>query len=76
MFVFLYSYLEIALYRLYVFVSKDNKIVVNGSAISLTRYMNQYHKRDGDTNEHNGYHYFTYNGVLIYDMWQSLVRTK
>lgn len=54
----------------------DNKIVVNGSEVSLTRYMNLYHKRAGDTNEHNGYQYFTYKGILIYDMWQSLVGAK
>ena len=58
------------------FEVRDNKIVVNGSTISLTMYMNQYHKRDGDTNEHNGYQYFTYNDIPIYDMWQSLVRAK
>ena len=54
----------------------DNKIVVNGSDITLTGYMNKYHKRGGSTNEHNGYQYFTYKNILIYDLWQSLVGAK
>ena len=44
--------------------------------MTLSRYMNEYHKRKGSTNEHNGYQYFTYKGTLLYDMWQDLVRVK
>ena len=58
------------------FVVHDNKIVVDGSEITLTSYMNKYHKRAGNTNEHNGYQYFTYKNILIYDLWQSLVGAK
>lgn len=58
------------------FKVQGNKIVVDGSIITLTKYINQYHKRNGNTNEHNGYQYFTYKGVLIYDMWQNLVGVK
>lgn len=58
------------------FKVRNKKIVVNGYEISLTNYMNQYHKRPGNTNEHNGYQYFTYKNDKIYDMWQSLIRCK
>ena len=58
------------------FKVQGNKIVVGNSNMSLTKYMNQYYKRNGNTNEHNGYQYFTYKGVLIYDMWQNLVGAK
>ena len=58
------------------FKVQDNKIVVNDSDMTLTNYMNKYYKRNGNTNEHNGYQYFTYKGILIYDMWQSLVGAK
>lgn len=58
------------------FKVRDNKIVVGSAEITLTSYMNQNYKRGGKTNEHNGYQYFTYKGVLIYDMWQSLVGCK
>ena len=55
---------------------KNNKIVVGDSEMTLTNYMNKYHKRGGNTNEHNGYQYFTYKGILIYNMWQDLVGVK
>ena len=58
------------------FEVQDNKILVGDSKVTLSTYMNQYYKRSGSTNEHNGYQYFTYNGILIYDMWQSLVGAK
>ncbi len=58
------------------FKVRDNKILVDGSEITLSKYMKQYYKRSGKTNEYNGYQYFTYKGVLIYDMWQSLVGCK
>ena len=58
------------------FVVRDNKIEVNGSLMTLSHYIKQNFPRAGKTNEHNGYMYFTYKGVIIYDMWQSLVRAK
>lgn len=58
------------------FEVRDNKIMVNGSLMTLSNYIKQNYPRGGKTNEHNGYEYFTYNGVKIYDMWQSLVRAK
>ena len=58
------------------FTVRDNKIEVDGSLMTLSSYIKQNYPRGGDTNEHNGYMYFTYNGVRIYDMWQSLVRAK
>ena len=58
------------------FEVRNNKIVVGDSEMTLTNYMNKYHKRGGNTNEHNGYQYFTYKGILIYNMWQDLVGVK
>lgn len=56
------------------FVVKDNKILVNGTLMSPSTYINKFHSRMTETNEHNGYQYFTYSGRLIYDVWQKLVR--
>lgn len=58
------------------FTVQDNKIIVNGSLITLSKYMSDYHPRSGNTNQYNGYQYFTYHRILIYDMWQTLVRAK
>lgn len=58
------------------FVVQGNGILVGGKQMPLSKYMNLYHKREGSTNEHNGFQYFVYNGILLYDMWQSLVRVK
>ena len=58
------------------FVVRDNKIEVEGSLMTLSNYIKQNYPRGGNTNEHNGYQYFTYHGVKIYDMWQSLVRAE
>ncbi len=58
------------------FKVRNNKIVVAGSEMKLSNYMKQYYKRNGNTNEYNGYQYFTYKGILIYDMWKSLVGCK
>ena len=58
------------------FVVRNNKIEVDGSLMTPSRYIQLNFPRGGKTNQHNGYKYFTYKGVNIYDMWQSLVRAK
>ena len=58
------------------FQVQDNGILVNGEVMTLSKYMKSFHKRDGKTNEYNGFMYFTYKGHNIYDMWQSLVKPK
>lgn len=58
------------------FVVRDNKIEDNGSLMPLSNYIKINFPRAGKTNQHNGYMYFTYKGIRIYDMWQSLVRAK
>ena len=55
------------------FEVRNNKIIVDDSEVTLSNYINQHYPRTGETNEHNGYQYFTYKGDLIYDMWQNLV---
>ena len=57
------------------FVVKNNAILVDGKEMSLSNYMKENHPRGAKTNEHNGYQSFTYKGVVIYKMWQSLVKT-
>ena len=58
------------------YVVRNNKIEVNGSLMTLSRFISHNYPRSGKTNKHNGYMYFTFKGELIYDMWQNLVRTK
>ena len=55
------------------FEVRNNKILVNGQEMTLTKYMNENHPRNGITNQHNGYQYFTYKRNKIYEMWQELV---
>lgn len=55
------------------FKVKDNKIMAGDTHISLTRYINEQYRRNGKTNEHNGYQYFKYKGNLISEMWRDLV---
>ena len=57
------------------FIVKNNGILVNGEEMTLSNYMKKNHPREGKTNEHNGFQSFTYKGVSIYKMWQSLVKT-
>lgn len=59
-----------------IFIVKDNGIMVNGKPMSLTYYMNEFHKRNTQTNQHNGYQYFTYKNRTLYDMWQKIVNAK
>ena len=54
----------------------NNGIIVNGEEMSLTKYMNSFFKREGNTNQHNGYMYFKYKGTNIYKMWQKLLKGK
>lgn len=54
----------------------DNKIMDDGDLKSLSSYIKSIKKRDGNTNEWNGYMYFAYKGYNIYDMWQSLVNPE
>lgn len=56
------------------FTVKDNGILVDGEEMSLSKYMKQFHPREGKTNEFNGFQSFTYKGESIYKMWQSLVK--
>lgn len=58
------------------FQVQDNGIIVNGEVMTLSKYMKSSHKREGNTNEWNGFMYFTYKGYNIYKMWQSLVKPK
>ena len=58
------------------FQVRKNNIVVSGSEMSLSNYMSKNYKRSGNTNEYNGYKYFTYKNYNLYDRWQSLVRCK
>lgn len=58
------------------FQVQDNGILVNGEVMTLSKYMKSSHKREGKTNEYNGFMYFTYKGTNIYKMWQSLVKPK
>ena len=47
-----------------------------GKEMSLSNYMKMNYKREGSTNEWNGFMYFTYKGYNLYDMWQSLVKGR
>lgn len=58
------------------FLVHNNGILVNGEEMTLTKYMNTSFRRDGNTNQHNGYMYFTYKGTNIYKMWQKLLKGK
>ena len=58
------------------FQVQNNAILVEGEEISLSNYMKMNYKREGNTNEWNGFKYFTYKGYNIYNMWQSLVRGR
>ncbi len=58
------------------FQVQDNGILVNGSVMTLSKYMKSSHKREGSTNEYNGFMYFTYKGHNIYKMWQNLVKSR
>ena len=57
------------------FVVKDNGILVDGKVMSLSAYVKSKNVREGNTNEYNGFMYFTYKGYkkTLYDLWQSLV---
>ncbi len=56
------------------FQVQGNGILVEGEVMTLSKYMKSINKREGSTNEYNGYMYFTYKGYKLYDMWQSLVK--
>lgn len=58
------------------FQVQNNKIWDDetGNEMSLSNYMKMNYKREGSTNEWNGFMYFTYKGYNLYDMWQSLVK--
>ncbi len=58
------------------FQVQNNGILVDGEVMSLSNYMKKNHKRKGNTNEWNGFMYFTYKGYNLYKMWQSLVKCK
>ena len=58
------------------FKVEENKIKVADKSMTLADYMKTYHPRDSKTNEYDGYQYFKYKGVVIYDLWQSLVRGR
>lgn len=57
---------------------QNNKILDDetGKEMSLSNYMKMNYKREGSTNEWNGFMYFTYKGYNLYDMWQSLVKGR
>ncbi|MBO4443646.1 MAG: GIY-YIG nuclease family protein [Bacteroidaceae bacterium] len=57
---------------------QNNKIIVGGVEMTLSGFVKTQKKREGNTNEYNGYMYFTYKGhkTTLYDMWQSLVIGK
>ena len=60
------------------FQVQNNKIWDDetGNEMSLSNYMKMNYKREGSTNEWNGFMYFTYKGYNLYDMWQSLVKGR
>lgn len=58
------------------FEVKNNGIIVDGEEMTLSKFVKQNLHRDGNTNEFNGFQYFTYKGESIYKMWQSLVKTQ
>lgn len=58
------------------FKVQNNSIVVDGEEMSLSNYMKLNYKREGNTNEWNGFMYFTYKGTNIYKMWQKLLNGK
>lgn len=58
------------------FQVQGNGIFVEGEVMTLSKYIKSINKREGSTNEYNGYMYFTYKGYKLYDMWQSLVKGK
>lgn len=58
------------------FQVKDNGILVDGEVMTLSNYMKKNYKREGNTNEYNGYMYFTYKKYNIYKMWQTLVNSQ
>ena len=57
---------------------KDNGILVDGKRMSLSDYIMKTKKRNGKTNQFNGYMYFVYKGYkeTLYEMWQSLVKPR
>lgn len=55
---------------------RKNKIIDDGSEITLSGYMKKHYPRKGDTNEQCGSQYFSYKGVLISDLWQNLAGVK
>ena len=60
------------------FKVKDNGILVDGKRMSLSDYIMKTKKRNGKTNQFNGYMYFVYKGYkeTLYEMWQSLVKPR
>ena len=60
------------------FEVKDNGILVDGKVMSLSAYAKSQNVREGNTNEYNGFMYFTYKGYkkTLYEMWQSLVKGR
>lgn len=58
------------------FLVQDNGIIVGGEVVTLSNYVKMHNKREGSTNEWNGFMYFTYKGYNLYKMWQSLVSSK
>lgn len=58
------------------FLVQNNGILVDGEIMTLSNYVKTKNKREGNTNEWNGFMYFTYKGYNLYKMWQSLVRCK
>jgi hypothetical protein len=58
------------------FQVQDNGIIVGGEVVTLSNYVKMHNKREGSTNEWNGFMYFTYKGYNLYKMWQSLVSSK
>lgn len=58
------------------FQVQNNGILVDGKVVTLSKYMKSINIREGNTNEYNGFMYFTYKGYKLYDMWQSLVKGR
>ncbi|MBP5456534.1 MAG: GIY-YIG nuclease family protein [Paludibacteraceae bacterium] len=53
-----------------------NSIRVGGKLYPLSRYVNEFFSRQGDTNEHCGSQYFEYKGKLVSELWQNLIGKK
>ena len=58
------------------FEVKGNKILVNGSEMHMSKYMNLYFPRQSSTNEHRGQQYFKYKTKLISELWDNLFNQK